>query len=945
MKVLSSKRQIISSVKLQVFLILSLVIYSIFHMAFSVEWKEWFKGKGLQLNALQSNPILYVQSIPKSIFSSAINGDISKEIGQIKIDIKFKDLTKILKYRNIAISRGITSKREKQYVKANITYKGVTIKAKVRLKGDWTDHLLKDKWSLRVKLAKGRFIEGMNEFSIQSPSTRDFQGSILMNKMFKEDGILTPKMFMVTEIINGDDRGYMFIQEHFSKYLPEMNKRREGVIIKFSEENLWESRIKGKLYESSYSNADINAFSIKKIKKKEKSKKNLALAIGLLRGFLNNTLEAHQVFDIELMAKYIAISDLWGDNHGLIWHNLRFYYNPITARLEPIAYDQLPYHFTEPPYNRSDWTGKLLSNPYMKLAYRGALRDLKRKVSNQSYTNDLIKIDDKYESLLRPEFFLKPPKILSLSNINKRIDDLIRNNSKAISFIGKGKAMAWHYNPDQKDNMVLIIDGEAVVNKIECNKYSPELGYFGPKAFNLKHVDYGCNLAFDSKVDKIIDHSSVEMVSGNDIGKSYTHNVRAYLVKDDNSYSLEVYSSIPDYILIEEIEIEKFTNNPMSIKVNKYIAPKEKGVVPQPAIIDINSSYMKDLKRIRILVSGKYIDVINYPKMLTKSPIPIDATIENIIDRPYMRLISEDTVEIIQGEWDIDEPIVIPPGYILNINKGVELNFTNGSYLLVNGGVSFNGEIDSPIILTSKDHSWKGVTVLGNSSAPEVNMSNVVIKNGSNISIENWELSGFVNFYKTQVMLNNVKIINSSAEDALNIINSNIDIELLEIDNTLSDGFDLDFSHGKISNSIFKNIGRKSGGDAIDLSGSNIKVSNIMINHVTDKGVSAGEGSTFIGSDILISDIGTGIVSKDGSNVDISNVEIKYAKYAGLMSFTKKTQFQAQSNITGHNISVLYSGNEAVSGINSIIELNGNRVKSTSINPKKLYNTIMKSVK
>ena len=45
------------------------------------------------------------------------------------------------------------------------------------------------------------------------------------------------------------------------------------------------------------------------------------------------------LIDMNLMAKYYALMDICGIHHSIHWHNHRFYYNPITARLEPIAFD------------------------------------------------------------------------------------------------------------------------------------------------------------------------------------------------------------------------------------------------------------------------------------------------------------------------------------------------------------------------------------------------------------------------------------------------------------------------------------------------------------------------------------------------------------------------------------------------------------------------------
>ena len=47
------------------------------------------------------------------------------------------------------------------------------------------------------------------------------------------------------------------------------------------------------------------------------------------------------------MAKLYAISDLWGNRHAIQLKNTRFYYNPITTLIEPIAYDQQVIYKTQ----------------------------------------------------------------------------------------------------------------------------------------------------------------------------------------------------------------------------------------------------------------------------------------------------------------------------------------------------------------------------------------------------------------------------------------------------------------------------------------------------------------------------------------------------------------------------------------------------------------------
>ena len=78
--------------------------------------------------------------------------------------------------------------------------------------------------------------------------------------------------------------------------------------------------------------------------------------------------------------------------------------------------------------------------------------------------------------------------------------------------------------------------------------------------------------------------------------------------------------------------------------------------------------------------------------------------------------------------------------------------------------------------------------------------------------ISNFNLLGAVNFYETNIKLNNCKFENIFSEDALNIISSDFEITESKFLNLKYDAIDLDFTKGKIKNSYFENIGN----DAID---------------------------------------------------------------------------------------------------------------------------------
>ena len=86
---------------------------------------------------------------------------------------------------------------------------------------------------------------------------------------------------------------------------------------------------------------------------------------------------------------------------------------------------------------------------------------------------------------------------------------------------------------------------------------------------------------------------------------------------------------------------------------------------------------------------------------------------------------------------------------------------------------------------------------------------------------------------------NKLDVQDSKSEDAVNFINSNINIDRLDLKTIQSDALDSDFSRLQINSLICHDIGN----DCLDLSYSNGDISNIYADNIKDKVVSLGEKS------------------------------------------------------------------------------------------------------
>ncbi|MDX1351076.1 MAG: hypothetical protein R3279_12540 [Putridiphycobacter sp.] len=202
----------------------------------------------------------------------------------------------------------------------------------------------------------------------------------------------------------------------------------------------------------------------------------------------------------------------------------------------------------------------------------------------------------------------------------------------------------------------------------------------------------------------------------------------------------------------------------------------------------------------------------------------------------------------------------------------------------------------------------------------------------SNLNYGSWELTGAVNLYESNTILQHVTITNNASEDALNIIRSTFKIDQLTISHTTSDGFDADFCDGLITNSQFLNTGN----DCIDFSGSLVHIANINIKKSGDKGISGGERSTLTIENIDIEGTITGVASKDQSIITGASVIVNDAEY-GFAAFQKKGEYapasidlkESQWNRV-HTLQLIDKG--------STISLNGSATKGTEkIDVDKLY--------
>lgn len=841
------------------------------------DFTNWTKARGF-LGTTIDEAQAALAALPRNLVSSR------PPIPKLTIDIKFKHFEKLREKRAEALKRRYLITAKDDFVPAKIRMDGRGIKVSVRLKGDMIDHLEGSKWSLRIKVKGGEQVLGMRRFSIQSPHTRGFQSEGLFLESLRMAGLIVPRYRFVDVTLNGNNIGIMALEEHFSNELLAAHGRREGVIVRFNESFLWDAELRDiSRFEHKFNQfqlATVKAFRSSKIGKSKRLAKNYATSVGLLRAFAARELQASDVFDPDLLGRFIALADLWGARHVLFWNNMRFYLNPISLKHEVIGFDatlQKRPRRLESISRITPIAARMLEDPRVFEAYEAYLRKFGEEIINGDLIAKLRDFEQKQVKEFAHEFYLTSP--YPLDELRIRAEYLLGLTQDALRL-----------PPIKAEDYPILVYAHLVEDK----------------------------------------------------GKRYLELANA------TSYDIEVrsiYWSAGDKSEHIAFETQRGLRFPIKLGPNKSATDSNSiRIAYRPPTND------KDLA-LRVMTAFKSLDRVResiatpYFPLLDKPPLQTETVGAQSKKHPFLQTDkTNNLMRVRPGVWNVTGSIHVPRGFTLSVPKGTTLKFNEGEGIVAFGPVHLRGTSQQPIVLEGRKNageakSWNGVAVL--QAGETSSWTHAVIRNTRAVSRTNWELTGGVTFYRSDVQMSGCRFEGSTAEDALNIVNSQFTLTGVTIENTVSDGLDADFSKGEIHNGLFRNIGAGGGGDAVDVSGSDVTVNGTTFQNIDDKALSVGEGSTMTAKNIVIANAATGAASKDGSKLIVEGADISGANVAGLMAYIKKQEYGSAS-IVARNTQFHGNKRDAWSQTRSTITIDSKPVVVQDIDVDRLYETAMK---
>lgn len=796
------------------------------------------------------------------------------------IDLPFESYQQLLEKRNEALEIGILNTTDADFVSGQVKLQdGPKLDAKFRLKGDWTDHLEGEKWSFRINLKEDGQIYGARQFSIQTPASRNFLYEWAFHENLIKEGLLTTRYEFINVLLNGKLLGIYAFEDNFAPEMIESQGRRQGVILRFNEDPLWNNigvfwssgitqSEGGNLSITSMDSAEISTYQDTRISADPVLAAEAEAARGMLRAFQEGMRPASEVFDVEQTGLFFALHDLWSAEHGAAWHNLRFYYNPVTGWLEPVAYDTMPFYtfISETSISSVFIKTRIFNDPLVRTAYARALERVTREEYIGALESELGAEHNRLRAALEVEF---PEQAVPL--YHELAVDWSKLRQRAL-------ALSLELRP-----------AEVVRGSYQGINLQP--GATGDPSLDLDLVNL---MILPVEVDRVeID------------GKSYSAGETAPVlppVIDPKSAAFE-----PTHISI-----------PLPEKIT---------LTPESPVAVV--ARIRGLEReFRAVLNGASL-----PEGIRTGPAPdLPALAEALEQHPFLRQnpANAQALLVSPGAWDVQGDLVLPAGVDLVVPAGTVLRFAEGSILYASGAVSLLGEENAPVLVTAQGIGWGGMVVLnaGRSSRWQY----AAVEKTTGIDRSGWVMTGGITFYRSDIILDHVLLGNNQTEDAINVIHSTFQFIDSEWENTLADAFDGDFANGEVTGCTFHDIG----GDAVDVSGAAVTVTQTRMERIGDKGISAGENSTLVVEDIHLETVGIGVASKDLSRVTLRGALISDARFSALAAYIKKPVY-GPGWIDARDIIILNTETKAVVQTGSTVLLEGKAVDQVDLDVDLLY--------
>lgn len=761
---------------------------------------------------------------------------------RLRLSIKDAGMAELEEKRSEALKQGILTTGDNDWVDARLEEGDNSQSAKVRLKGDWLDHLQGEKWSLRVKMKPPGAWRQMLVFNLHTPAARHYLHEWVLHRLWEREDVLTTRYDFVELEQNGRNLGIYAYEEHFEKQLVESRSRREGPLVKLAEDGYWTGiqrqlanhgfvRPGGVLSGMDADHAPTTAFNEEDWLGDPALKRQYEQAALLLEQARQGSRPLSRLFDLKRLARYYAVCDAMGAYHGIVWHNQRFYYNPITALLEPVGFDGFgggdayPFSFLgEGALNPAHLAGEsFYGRLFQDTAFmRQYLAELNRITAPDYWRTFMREIEADWEA--RRQWLA-----LEFPDYRYTLQDLSKQAAYVHSLL-----------PPFAETSIRAY-------RIAGNRVLLQNTHTLP----LQVVGFGATPAALTS----------PLGQSRWLGARSPRRLLDRLRQDSLVRQYADIRYLHEEARLRQSAIPLYDTLPLPAGAN-YVFYQLPGL-PESRI----ASALRPFPPPQGLSARQALSAGYGP----------GADLKWLTERPGYWVVP-------RGKHRLDRTLVIPDGKPLLLEPGAEIDQTKGAALIVFAPVQAFGTSEMPIVLRSSDGSGQGLQVIG--AGPGSAMRHVYCIGLGTLQKQGWGLTGAVTFYESDVQLADCIFRDNRSEDGLNIVRSEFRVERCLFANTSSDAFDSDFCKGEVIRCRFQNTVN----DGLDLSGSVVTVKDSHFDHCGDKGISVGEDSDVSAINAHIVDSNIGMAAKDLSSLYGRNIRLTRCAQ-GFVAYQKKPEF------------------------------------------------------
>ncbi len=867
------------NLKSKLFLIISLIFLAIFFFSLGILATRDMENRDLMI---KSFPLVRsIRSLSNLIYLPYYL--LSSDLPVYYLEIDPDDLKKLNENLPEAYAdEEHLTEEYKDYVPAKFFFDDKEYKVEVRYRGDTSAHWSADKKSWLIKFDKDNLFKGMKKIHLILPFDRGYLIEHFNNYRAQKLGLMVPESGFSILRVNGKNNGTYFMIEGWDKELVSKENTPDETNLYELAENTWMfNRIVDRFGEL--------GFWLKEIENQNEKIDNYA-EFNLLLDLINNASDEEffekipAILDMDNFYRWQIHSLLVNSKHQMV-HDLRFYFNNASGKFELIPWDVNQEFLTlciDENYN--PLIGRIFKNPEFVHQRNKILWEYVQ--DGQNLEEDLAFYDKIYEDV-KIAYYKDPLKVKSNLQFDLEVKDRRQRYIENYRYIKNAFEDAQIFTYIYLDK-----NGSAILDLATAN--------FGAINFNdltieteNKMENLSFDLYFDQNKNGLLDFSDKKISKIN-----YDKDEKEYI---SDSFNLTMHAQ-------REVQDDQL---PINLEYQHY------RFFVKPSLGNVSIDKVK-FGLINYFNGKKVKPIIRYIDNLT-------FTYFNRINQgisEFQRLypyfvqdkINPNQMNLLQGNYFINETVIIPENLALKIYPGANLYFAPETSLVSYGNVLAEGTASQPIKLSGQNkNNWGVFAVVGPTQGKNI-FKNCIVENGGEAYINSIYFTGQLAVHYADVEIENCRFLSAQGDDGLNVKKGKIEIRNNYFSLNKYDALDLDWTSGVLEKNYFVNNGQNSdqNGDGIDISGTkDLLIVDNVVEKSPDKCLSIGEKtdkSTIIFNN-LFSGCQMGIAVKDSSEVQIVNNVIVNNKI-GIAVYEKKPVFGGAFPSVFNTI--IWSNNESI---------------------------------